>query len=72
MQTNTTADTPTVTPAERRAAKALGDRLGDHRAAKALGLDLASFLRVLAGRPVRAGTVLLLKHGLAVTAKEAA
>lgn len=59
-----TANEDCITEEERADAHALAARLGDGGAARAVGLDLASFLRVLLGRRVRRGTIVLLRSRL--------
>ena len=59
------ANTLTVSDRDRAAAARIAEELGDRAAARALGLDLASFLRILLGRRVRTGTVVLLRMRLA-------
>lgn len=63
---------PTATAEERAAARKLADAHGDRRAAEMLGLSVDSFLRVLAQRPTRRGTVFALRAGLAALASGSA
>ena len=56
------------TEAELRALRALCERVGDARAAAALGLTIETTVRLLACRPTRPGSVAILRLGLAAVA----
>lgn len=49
---------------ERAAVRRVADARGDHQAAKDLGLSVDSLLRVLADRPIRRGTLHMLRENL--------
>lgn len=53
-----------LTSEERETVRALADERGDQQAAKDLGLSIDSLLRVLADRPIRRGTMHLLRSNL--------
>jgi hypothetical protein len=53
-----------ITETERAATARLAAELGDNACAELLGLDRASLLRVILGRRIRRGTVLLLRAAL--------
>ena len=58
-------DDATITKEERQFASSLADREGDRAAADQLGVGLESLLRILGGRRVREGTMLVFKRGVA-------
>ncbi len=50
-----------LTSEERIAVREFVEKVGDQKAAVAMKTDIGSLLRVLADRPIRRGTILLVK-----------